>query len=176
MKRLLMLLALAATSMANTALGQDAMKDCPMHAQHQGAKHQESKPEMDKRGAVGMGFSQETTTHHFLLRKDGGAIQVTANSAEDKASVAQIRKHFEHISRAFQAGDFDIPMFVHEQTPPGVPAMKKLKDKIQYKYEELEGGARVSITSGNAEAIEAIHQFLRFQIQEHETGDPQELK
>jgi len=168
---ILTLLALAAT-----ALGQDAMKDCPMHAQHQGAKHQESKPEMDKRGAAGMGFSQETTTHHFLLRKDGGAIQVTANSADDKASVAQIRKHFEHISRAFQAGDFAIPMFVHEQTPPGVPAMKKLKEKIQYKYEELEGGARVSITSGNAKAIEAIHQFLRFQIEEHQTGDPQELK
>jgi len=168
---ILILMALAAP-----ALGQDAMKDCPMHAQNQGAKHHESKQEMDKRGEAGMGFSQETTTHHFLLRKDGGAIQVTANSAEDKAGVAQIRKHFEHISHAFQAGDFAIPMFVHDQTPPGVPVMKKLKEKVQYKYEELEGGARISITSGNTEAIEAIHQFLRFQIQEHKTGDPQELK
>lgn len=168
---ILMLLALAVT-----APGQDAMKDCPMHAQHQGTKHQESKQEMDKRGEAGMGFSQEKTTHHFLLRKDGGAIQVTANSAEDKASIAEIRKHLEHIRQAFQAGDFAIPMLVHDQTPPGVPTMKKLKDKIQYKYEEQEGGARISITSGKAEAIEAIHQFLRFQIQEHQTGDPQELK
>lgn len=176
MKRLLMLLGIAVTALAGTALGQDAMKDCPMHVQHQGMKHQDSKQEMDKRGGAGMGFSQEKTTHHFLLRKDGGVIQVTADSADDKASIAQIRKHFEHISHAFQAGDFAIPMFVHDQTPPGVPTMTKLKDKIQYKYKELEGGARVSITSGNAEAVEAIHQFLRFQIQEHETGDPLELQ
>ena len=163
-------------ALAATALGQDAMKGCPMHAQHQAAKHEHSKQEMDKRGEAGMGFSQEKTTHHFLLRKDGGAIQVTANSSEDKASVAQIRKHLEHIRQAFQAGDFAIPMLVHDQTPPGAPTMKKLKEKIQYKYEKVEGGARIFITSGKAEAIEAIHQFLRFQIQEHETGDPLELK
>ena len=40
--------------------------------------------EMEKRGDQGMGFSQDKVTHHFLLRNDGGAIQVTANSSTDK--------------------------------------------------------------------------------------------
>lgn len=119
-----------------------------------------------------MGFSQEKTTHHFMLKSDGGAIQVTARSSGDNASVRQIQEHLQHIAHAFQAGDFNIPMFVHDQTPPGVPTMKKLKDQILYSYEEMEDGGRVVISSKNAEAVNAVHEFLKFQIREHKTGDP----
>lgn len=132
--------------------------------------------QQDRRGEQGMGFSQEKTTHHFLLRKDGGAIQVTARSAEDKASVEQIRQHLRHITHAFKSGDFNIPMFVHDQTPPGVPVMTRLKDQISYKYEPVENGGRVVIKTGNTDALAAVHEFLRFQIREHRTGDPLELK
>jgi hypothetical protein len=131
---------------------------------------------MQKRGNQGMGFDQERTTHHFLLTKSGGIIQVTANSAADKNSAAQIRMHLNHIEHAFQSGDFNIPMFVHGQTPPGVPVMKRLKDQIQYRYEEIENGGRVSIASENAEAVNAVHEFLKFQIREHKTGDSLEVK
>ena len=127
---------------------------------------------MQKRGNAGMGFDQEKTTHHFLLSKDGGAIQVTANSAADKDSIEHIRMHLQHIRHAFQSGDFNIPMFVHDQTPPGVPTMKRLKNQITYKYDEIEGGGRVVISSKNAEAVKAVHEFLQFQIREHRTGDP----
>jgi hypothetical protein len=134
----------------------------PDHSKHQ---------EMNKRGDQGMGFDQDKITHHFLLRKDGGAIQVTANLAADKLSTEEIQMHLRHIAQAFQSGDFDIPMFVHDQTPPGVATMKKLKDQIKYKYERAENGGRVVISSANAEAVGAIHEFLKFQIQEHKTGD-----
>ena len=50
--------------------------------------------------------------------------------------------------------------------------MKELKDEIAYKYDETESGGKVSLTSQNADAVEAIHEFLRFQIQDHKTGDP----
>lgn len=133
------------------------------NAKHQGMEH---------RGNQGMGFDQEKTTHHFLLRKDGGVIQVTAKSADDKESVDEIRMHLQHIRRAFQSGEFNIPMFVHDQTPPGVPVMTKLKDQIRYKYELIENGGRVLISSENPEAIAAVHDFLKFQITEHKTGDP----
>ena len=43
--------------------------------------------------------------------------------------------HLRHIAQAFKSGEFNIPMFVHDQTPPGVETMKKLKDQIHYKYE-----------------------------------------
>jgi len=173
------MMAVTLTGVAQTTgNNQDSMKDCPMHQEHQAATaaHNHAGQDLDQRGEQGMGFSQQKTTHHFFLSKDGGVIQVTANAGDDKTSIEQIRRHFEHISHAFQSGDFNIPVFVHDQTPPGVPAMIRLKDKVHYKYEEIQNGARVLISSDNGDAIAAVHDFLRFQITEHKTGDPLTLK
>jgi hypothetical protein len=53
--------------------------------------------------------------------------------------------------------------------------MKQRKAAISYKYEQTERGGRVRISTSNAEALRAIQEFLRFQIQEHQTGDPSEV-
>jgi hypothetical protein len=50
-----------------------------------------------------------------------------------------------------------------------------LQKIIQYSFEETPYGGRVVISSANKEAREAIHRFLRFQIEEHKTGDPMEV-
>lgn len=46
------------------------------------ATNDHSRHDMEQRGNQGMGFAQDKTTHHFLLQKDGGAIQVTAKFRE----------------------------------------------------------------------------------------------
>ncbi len=168
--------AVMSLAIAGAAQTQDPMKDCPMHQQHQAGQAAQHDHDLMQRGNQGMGFAQDKTTHHFVLSKEGGAIQVTANSADDKSSIDQIRMHLRHIAQAFQSGDFEIPMFVHDQTPPGVPVMIKLKSQIHYQYEEIPQGGRVTISSKNAEAVAAVQDFLRFQIREHETGDPLEAK
>ncbi len=127
---------------------------------------------MNQRGEQGMGFSQTATTHHFFLYPDGGVIQVEANDPKDASDRDKIRMHLAHIAEAFANGDFDIPMFVHDTTPPGVPEMKRLRDKIRYAYSETPNGGRVVISTADPDALAAIHNFLRFQIQEHNTGDP----
>lgn len=140
-------------------------------AQNEEQKHHE----MVERGNAAMGFDAEKTTHHFLLSETGGTIEVSANDPKDDASRDAIRHHMEHIAQKFKAGDFDIPMLVHDQVPPGVPTMKRLKAAIRYQYVETERGARVVISTRNREALAAIHDFLRFQIEEHRTGDPTEV-
>jgi hypothetical protein len=148
--------------------GQDSMATCPMH---------DSYAAMNKRGAEAMGFSQTETTHHFLLTANGGAIQVEANRAADTTNRNAIRMHLTHITKMFSEGDFDIPMFVHDTVvPPGVPEMKRLRKDIQYSFEETPNGGRVVISSANKEAVEAIHCFLRLQIEEHKTGDPMDVR
>jgi hypothetical protein len=160
--------ALLACSITAAAQAHDDQNSAqPDHSKHE---------QMNKRGDQGMGFDQDKITHHFLLRKDGGAIQVTANSADDKTSKEEIKMHLHHIANAFKSGDFNIPMFVHDQTPPGVDTMTKLKDQIHYRYESAANGGRVVISSANAEAVTAIHEFLKFQITEHKTGDALEVK
>jgi len=140
---------------------------CPMHDAHM---------KMNERSEKGMGFSQTSTTHHFFLRANGGVIQVEANDPGDASSRNSIRMHLGHIAQAFQKGDFDIPMFVHDTVPPGVPEMKELQNDIRYSFEETASGGRVVISSSNKKALRAIHQFLRFQIAEHKTGDPIEVR
>jgi hypothetical protein len=156
---------IAAVGLASFLFQDSASKpktqDCPMHFHDQ----------MNARGENAMGFSQTATTHHFLLLDTGGAIQVEANSASDKASIDQIRMHLSHITMMFTEGNFDIPMFVHDTTPPGVPEMKRLKADIRYSFEETGSGARIKIVTTNTAALDAIHKFLRFQIEEHKTGD-----
>ena len=130
---------------------------------------------MMKRGEAGMGFSQDKTTHHFLLLKDGGAIQVSANDPKDDATRDHIRMHLSHVTEMFSAGDFDVPMFIHDTTPPGVPTMKKLHNEIHYRYQETDTGGKVVIDTANPKALKAVHEFLRFQISEHKTGDSTEI-
>ena len=123
------------------------------------------------RGDHVMGFSHDKATHHFFLYADGGVIDVRSNAADDTATRDEIRMHFGHIARMFADGDFSAPMLIHAQNPPGSAAMKKLRDAIQYKLENTEQGARIRITSKNPDAVAAIHEFLRFQIKDHQTGD-----
>ena len=131
---------------------------------------------MNKRGDRVMGFDHKKTRHRFLLHPEGGSIEVTANDVNDKESRDQIRQHLRHIARVFAEGNFEAPMLIHDRTPPGVPAMQRLRAEIKYEYAETERGARVSIRTENVEALAAVHEFLRFQIKDHETGDPTEVR
>lgn len=119
---------------------------------------------MNERGDHVMGFDHTKTTHHFRLSADGGSIEVAANSAQDTDSRDQIRMHLGHIAKMFAAGNFKAPMLIHDRIPPGVSTMQKLKNDIQYKLEETELGARIRISTNSPEALQAIYEFLRFQI------------
>jgi hypothetical protein len=130
---------------------------------------------MNERGDHVMGFDHMKTTHHFRLLPDGGTIEVAANSSEDTESRDQIRMHLGHIAKMFAAGNFKAPMLIHEEVPPGVPVMQKLKNYIQFKFEETKQGARIRISTNSPEALQAIYDFLRFQIKEHKTGDATEV-
>ena len=101
--------------------------------------------DVDQRGDQAMGFAHQKTTHHFQLTRDGGRIWAEALTAEDVQTRDAIRSHFEHISQAFGAGNFEMPMFIHGQTPPGVTTMKRLRDRIRYIPEGTERGGQLRI-------------------------------
>lgn len=146
---------------------------CPMHTSHMSADAHHAM--VENQGDQAMGFAHDKTTHHFRLAEDGGAIEVTADDPKDSTNIEAIRTHLTHIAAMFGQGDFSTPMFVHSTIPPGVTTMKLLKEKIHFAYNQLETGGRVSLVSEDAVAQAAIHDFLRFQITDHGTGDPLEL-
>jgi hypothetical protein len=128
---------------------------------------------MNQRGATVMGFDQDKTSHHFRLYEDGGAIEVSVKDAADAANRDAIRAHLPHIAMMFGEGNFDAPMMVHDSAHvPGTADMARLKATIAYKYVETPAGGRVDIVTTDAVALRAVHDFLKFQIADHKTGDP----
>ena len=120
-----------------------------------------------------MGFDQARTTHQFLLLTDGGAIEVNVNDVADTKNRDAIRSHLPHIAMMFGDGNFDAPMLVHDSKHvPGTKAMMERKGAIRYQYVETAKGGRVDIVTSDPAALAAVHQFLKFQIAEHKTGDP----
>jgi hypothetical protein len=157
---------LAAVAFAGDSESHD---QCPYHKEH-------SMAQMNERGDHVMGFSQNKATHHFTLLANGGRISIEANDAGDQETIGQIRMHLSHVAESFGSGDFEMPHEIHQQTPPGVSIMQAQKDAIHYSFEKLDKGGAVKIESQNADALSAIHDFLRFQIEEHKTGDPLEIR
>jgi len=155
-------------------LGAQDMQSCPMHKEHLKAASQHQ-ADVERHGDEAMGFPHDKTTHHFRLYSDGGAIEVTVNDSKDSQNMQAIRSHLAHIATMFSNGEFSIPMFVHDQIPPGVPVMKEKHVDISYAFEELPAGGRVRIKTMNPDALKAVHEFLRFQIEDHHTGDTTEI-
>jgi hypothetical protein len=171
------------TVLGFTSLGRAAQSDSSQaqqqHQHDQSMSQENNMPasekhyeDVNKHGDMAMGFSHMKTTHHFRLAPAGGFIEVQANDPNDKLSRDQIRHHLQEISKAFADGDFSSPMHTHDRIPPGVPTMERLKAAITYKYVETDHGGKVLISTSNPEALKAVHDFLRFQIQDHRTGDP----
>jgi len=116
-----------------------------------------------------MGVDQYTSTHRFEDLPDGGRIELQRNRP-DSAGVVAIREHLRAIAEAFAKGDFAAPALVHAGTVPGAHAMAEKHRAIRYQYRPLPLGGEVRISTGDAEALQAIHTFLDFQRREHWAG------
>ena len=140
----------------------------PIAAQQAGGHAQH----LDARGKRVMGFDQQKTTHHFLLYEDGGAIDVSVKDSADKTNLDAIRLHLPHIVQLFSDGDFSSPMLVHDRKDvPGTKDLARLKTKLKYVYVQSPTGGRVEIVTADKDALAALHAFLKFQIEDHHTGD-----
>ncbi len=123
------LILMASVLVASCAQGQNPVMGCRMQDQYHVSADQHAAG-VDTRGDHAMGFSHEATAHHFILLPDGGTISVEAREDKDHATRDQIRMHLQHIAGLFSSGDFDVPMFIHDRVPPGVPVMKEKKAAI----------------------------------------------
>ncbi|HEX6099824.1 MAG TPA: hypothetical protein VF432_26160 [Thermoanaerobaculia bacterium] len=175
--RLTLTLVLLSAGLA--AADDKAPASCPMHAQHMAAAKAESSRadgsaehgrHVDGRHDT-FGMPHTKSTHSFRLFADGGAIELRANDKGDDATIAAIRGHLREIVQQFEKADFSTPAFVHGYRPDGVARMEQLRGDIAYRYQSVDAGGRIRITTRSAEALAAIHDFLRFQVTEHRTAN-----
>ena len=151
-----------------------AMPKGMSHEEH--LKQMEKDEALKKRGAKAMGFDQDATTPHYRLTPTGGEIEVTVHDDEVESVVAAVRTHLRTIASEFARGQFDKPFETHGEVPPGVRVMRKNSRLVSYRYVDVPRGGVVRIETTNARTRDAVHDFLRYQIAEHRTGDPLALK
>jgi hypothetical protein len=158
---------------AGAALAMDPAT-CPMHEQHmkQAAARGDAAhgAEVDGRHDT-LVASHETTRHTFRLFEDGGAIELRAKAPAAAETVDAVRTHLREIAAQFASNDFGTPEFVHGRQPAGIADMHRLHASIAFRYEDVDGGGRIRMTTADAAAVSAIHDFMKFQIIEHRTGD-----
>ena len=128
--------------------------------------------ELKERGKAAMGFDQDRTTHHFRLSETGGGIEVVTNDPADVEGRDQIRIHLRGIAADFANGNFAKPFMTHGEMPPGVKTMQARRNTLSFTYEDKPDGGMVRITTHDGKTTKAVHDFLRYQIHEHVTGDP----
>lgn len=116
-----------------------------------------------------MGVDQYTSVHRFDALPDGGRIELQ-RGVDDSAGVAQIRRHLREIAAAFTTGDFATPAFVHAHDVPGTAVMAAKRGAISYEVHDLPRGGEVRITTHDADALRAVHEFIAFQRGEHRAG------
>ena len=121
---------------------------------------------VQRRGELVMGVNQYTSRHVFEPLADGGRIELE-RGMDDSAGAAQIRSHMEVIARQFTAGDFRLPGVVHAREVPGTSVMAERRGSIRYIVESLPRGAAVRVQTDDPVAVQAIHDFLAFQRQDH---------
>jgi hypothetical protein len=155
------------------AEGQDHSDECPMHAAHVAAASR--RQDVDARHDAATGVSHAVSVHHFTLYPDGGRILLETVPGQDDAARDRIREHLARIARDFGTGRFDMPRQIHDRLPPGVATLQRLKSAVRYEYSPTPRGGQVRIRTKNGEARDAVHAFLRFQIEDHGTGDSAEV-
>jgi hypothetical protein len=133
---------------------------------HDSLRHDTAFASMQERGRTAMGVDQYTSTHHFDALPDGGRIELQRN-VDDSAGVARIRAHIREIALAFKSGDFSTPTMVHLRDVPGTKVMAARRALITYEPHDLPRGAELYIRTSDAEARQAIHEFMAFQRGEH---------
>ncbi len=163
----------SAVTMSAALAAPAAAQDHSAHAAHSSpaapAAGDTAFAKLQERGRIAMGVDQYTSRHEFEALPDGGRIELQ-RIEDDREGAETIRRHLREIAAAFRAGDFSTPGFVHWREVPGVPVMAARRERIVYAYRDLPRGGELRITSTDAAAVTAIHEFLAFQNSDHRTG------
>jgi hypothetical protein len=97
---------------------------------------------------------------------------VSVNAVADTAWRDLIRIHLEEIAGEFANGNFEKPLMTHARTAAGADVRKRLAGEIRSAFKKAARGGVVRIETDDAAGRRAVHEFLRYQITEHSTGDP----
>jgi len=136
------------------------------------AQSSASTDDLNSRFSKALGTDASHIIQHYYLVKNGGVIEFAAKDLSDSATISALQKYMEAQKDLFEKGKTDADADVHGKVPDGVPILKKLRNEITFFTVKNDDGGALRMFSTNDQARQAIQDFLKFQINEHKTGDP----
>ncbi len=105
------------------------------------------------------------------MRLEGERVRLEPLQPKHTEVVVRWRSDPAVIAQMFGDGNFEAPMLIHATKVPGTDQMAAMKNRIRFVYVETPGGGRLDIFTTDATALHAVHEFMKFQIADHRTGD-----
>ena len=102
----------------------------------------------------------QAASHQFQTLPNGGIIEIQAT---DAAGIAHVREHLAEVTAAFSATEPSAELVDHVRCMPGGATMLAKRSTLTLAYRELPRGAELRITTADAEALKAVHEFIAFQ-------------
>lgn len=127
--------------------------------------------EMNARFSKALGVSLDKVALHYYLVKNGGVIELASKDPNDTATIEAIQKYLQTQKDLWEKGK-DPVTEVHGKAPESVNLMRKLRNDITFYTAKTDTGAVLRMFSINNQARGAIQEYLKFEIEEHKTGDP----
>lgn len=128
--------------------------------------------DLNSRFSKVLGTDVDKIVQHYYLVKNGGVIEFTAKDPADNATISTVQKYLEAQKGLFEKGKTEADSDLYGKVPDGLLALKKLRNDITFFAVNTDNGAALRMFSVNEQARQAIQDFMKFQINEHKTGDP----
>ena len=128
--------------------------------------------DLNARFSKALGTDASKIVQHYYLVQNGGVIELTAKDPADHACIVAIQKYLDLQKDLFERGKNDSDTEIHGKVPDGLAALKKLRGDITFFTVKDDNGAVLRMLTVSDQARQAIQDFMKFQINEHKTGDP----
>jgi hypothetical protein len=124
-------------------------------------------------------YDRDRVVHHFYLSPDGGIMTLAVKDAADTETRKAVRAYVQRVSQLIVVGNLDR---LREQFGQGMPGLDRIaeararKATITVRSSTPDEGSHIVFTSADPGALQGLHEFLRFQIEDLKTGDSKEVR
>ena len=124
-------------------------------------------------------YDRHRVVHHFYLYPDGGMMTLTVSDPSDAETRKAVRAFVQRVSQLMVMGDL---ARLREQFGDAVPGLDRIAEARRRKatitvHSSTPGeGSQIVFSAMDPEALQGLHEFLRFQITDLNTGDSPEVR
>ena len=124
-------------------------------------------------------YDRHRVVHHFYLYPDGGIMTLAVADPSDTETRKAVRAYVQRVSQLMVGGNL---ARLREQFGEGVPGLDRIaeararKATLTVRSSAPDEGSHIIFTTADPQVLQGLHEFLRFQINDLNTGDSPDVR